>query len=98
MEYLSEADLKAALKQYRKDVPTMGTVDAATLDKYLSEGRICRGWTNCDGRKQFFHIIKSPGSYPEKSVFYGNSESELFQMTIFLGMQHNITLNDLLTE
>jgi hypothetical protein len=98
MEYLSDADLKAGLKQYRHDVPTVGTIDAATLDQYLAEGRICRGWTDLNGKKQFFHIIKSPGSYPEKSVFYGDTESDVFQMTIHLGMQHGIPLNDLLTE
>ncbi|HEX9046224.1 MAG TPA: hypothetical protein VF988_04295 [Verrucomicrobiae bacterium] len=93
----SDANLKAALKQYRKDVPTVGTIDSATVDQYLTEGRICREWTIWDGRKQFFHIIKSPGSYPEKSVFYGNSEQDVFQMTIRLGMQHGIDLKDLLT-
>jgi hypothetical protein len=98
MDNLSESDFKAALKQYRKDVPTVGTVNSETVDKYLDEGRICRGWTAWDGRKQFFHIIKSPSSYPEKSVFYGNSERELFEMTIFLGMEHDIPLNDLLTD
>ncbi len=98
MDLIPQADLKAALKQYRKDVPTVGTIDSEPLDQYLAEGRICRGWPTWDGRKQFFHIIKSPGSYPEKSAFYGNSESDVFQMTIQLGMRHGIALNDLLTE
>ena len=98
MELFSPADFKAALKQYRHDVSNVGTIDSETVDRYLAEGRICRGWTTWDDQTQFFHIIKSPGSYPEKSGFYGTSESEVFQMTIHLGMHHGIPLQDLLTD
>jgi len=76
----------------------VGTASSEAVEQFLAEGRICRGWTTFAGKKKYFHIIKSPGSYPEKSAFYGKSESELFQMTIHLGMQHGIDLNDLLTD
>ena len=98
MDSIPPAALKAALKQYRKDVPSVGTISSETVDQFLAEGRICRGWTNLDGQPQYFHIIKSPGSYPEKSAMFSNSEAELFQMTVHLGMQHGIDLDDLLTE
>ena len=98
MEIVPPAELKAALKQYRKDVLSVGTVSSEQIDKLLAEGRICRGWTDWDGQQKFFHIIKSPGSYPEKSVLYGETEEQLFQMTVYLGMQHDIPLNNLLTD
>ena len=98
MDILPPADLKAALKQYRKDVPSVGVVNEASVDQFLAKGRICRGWTKFAGEAKYFHIIKSPGSYPEKSVLYGDTEEQLFQMNVYLGMQHDIPLQDLLTE
>lgn len=98
MDIIPPKALKAGLKQYRKDVPSVGTVSSEAVDQLFAEGRICRGWTTLDGQIKYFHIIKSPSRYPEKSVSFGESEKELFQMTIHLGMQHGIDLNDLLTE
>ena len=95
MDSISPEDFKAVLKQYRKDVPSVGTATSAVVDEHLAAGRTCRGWTELDGRKQYFHIIKSPGHYPEKSVLSADSETELLQMTIQLGLQHNIELQDL---
>lgn len=89
---------KAALKQYRKDVPSVGTVTYERAQQLLSEGRICRGWTEVDGQRQYFHVIKSPGNYPKKSLMLSDSEEGLFEMTIHLGMQYDIDLDDLLTE
>jgi len=98
MDNLSPEMLKAALKQYRSDVPSVGTISSEAVDQFLAEGRICRGWTQVDGKPQYFHIIKSPGSYPEKSALLGNSEKELFAMTVQLGMQHGIELDDLFKD
>jgi hypothetical protein len=95
MDGLSNKKFKDSLKQYRHDVPSVGKVDYATVEQFLSEGRICRGWTQIDGQLQYFHIIRSPGYYPEKSIFSGNTENELFQITIHLGMQHGIDFEKL---
>ena len=98
MDSISPDDFKSVLKQYRKDVPSVGTVTSATVDEFLAAGRICRGWTELDSRKKYFHVIKSPGSYPEKSVFSADSETELLLLTIQLGMQYGIDLDDLFKE
>ena len=98
MHILTPQQIKAGLKQYRKDVPSVGTVTETVVDEFLAEGKICRGWTTWNGQKQFFHIIKSPDHYPEKSVFYADSEAELFEMTVGLGMQKDIDLKNLLTD
>jgi len=98
LEIIPPSVLKQVLKQYRHDVPSVGTVPSEKVDQLLAEGRICRGWTTLDGQRQYFHIIKSPGHYPDKSAFYGDSEAALLEVTIHLGMQHNIDLDDLVTE
>jgi hypothetical protein len=98
MDIIPPEDFKTVLKQYRKGVPSVGTVSSTVVDEFLAAGRTCRGWTDLNGRKQYFHIIKSPGRYPEKSVFYADSETELLQMTIHLGLQHEIHLEDLFQE
>jgi hypothetical protein len=98
MDKMPQAEIKAAFKQYRKDVPSVGTISDDAITKLLAEGKICRGWTTLDGQRKYFHIIKSLGSYPEKSVFYGDTETQLFEMTVFLGMQRGIALIDLLTD
>jgi hypothetical protein len=90
--------LKQILKQYRHDVPSVGTVTREAVDQLLAVGRICRGWTTFDGKRQYFHIIKSPGSYPDKSAFFGDSETEVLEMTVHLGMQHEIDLENLLKD
>jgi hypothetical protein len=98
MEQIPQAELKAAFRQYRKDVPSVGTISDDEVSKLLAAGKICRGWTEFDGQRKYFHIIKSPGHYPEKSVFYGDTEAQLFEMTVMLGMQSGINLIDLLRE
>jgi len=98
MDSISRADFRAALKQYRTNFPSVGTVNEETINKLLAEGRTCRGWTTAEGRPQYFHIIKMSRNYPEKSVFFGDTELELFEVTLHLGMEHGIDLNDLLSK
>ena len=82
--------LKEALKQYRKDVPSVGTVSFEESQDLLKKGMICRGWTIMGDERQYFHIIRSPQNYPEKTCLMGRNEKELFTTTIFLGMQSDI--------
>ncbi len=89
---------KDALKQYRKDVPTVGTINETKAQQFLSAGHICRGWIETADGKMYFHIIKSPEDYPHKAFFSGDNEAELFGMTVALGMEHEIELEDLVTE
>ena len=98
MNLIDPENFKAVLKQYRKDVPSVGTVSFTVVDEYLAVNRTCRGWTELGDRKQYFHIIKSPERYPVKSILYADSETELLQATIHLGMQHEIDLDDLFKE
>lgn len=98
MDIIPPEMLKEALKQYRKDVPSMGRISYDEVEKLLSEDRTCRGWTTVGGREQYFHIIKSPTKFPEKSAMFADSEKDLFQMTVHLGMQHEIDLDDLVKD
>ena len=89
---------KEALKQYRRDVPSVGTVSFDEAQDLLKQGRICRGWMDDDNEKMCFHIIKSTTQYPHKSLFSANTEKELFATTIFMGMESGIDLDDLFFE
>ena len=89
---------KDALKQYRRDVRTVGTISFEQAQNFLEDGNICRGWMKQEDGKMYFHIIKSPTNFPEKAIFSAESEKELFAMTDMLGMENNIELEDLPTE
>lgn len=97
-EMLSPQELKIAMKQYRSDVRSVGTVSFEKSQALLEEGRICRGWTKVDGRKQYFHIIRSPQNFPEKTFMTARNEKEVFTMTVYLGMQAEIEFDLLVSK
>ena len=90
--------LKAALKQYRKDVPSVGTVTFEESQALLEKGFICRGWTETGEGKRYFHIIRCPQNYPEKTFMMARTEKELFTMTVYRGMDAAIDLDLLVAK
>ena len=87
-----------ALKQYRRDVPSVGAVSFEQAQEFLRQDRICRGWMNTDGEKMYFHVIKSITEYPKKSLSSAETEQDLFKSTIIMGIQAGIDLDDLFTD
>ncbi len=97
-EMFSEKQLYKALELYRQDVPFKGTITKGKADKLLEKGEVCRGWIIDSGGLEYFHIIKSPNDYPELTMLVSEDKEQLFMMTIMMGMQNNIDLDDLFTK
>lgn len=83
-------DLRIALKEYRRDVPSVGTVSFEKSQNLLEQGRICRGWTKIDQHKRYFHVIRSADDLSKRVFMNASSEKELFTMSVFLGMDAGI--------
>ncbi len=97
-EIIPGSAIKEGLKQYRKDVPSVGTVSFEDSQQYLADGIICRGWTILEGKKRYFHVIRSPQEFPKKTFMVAESEKELFSMTVMLGMEAGIEFDLLVNE
>lgn len=95
---ISDTEMQEAFQKYRQDVSSVGKVSPEEAQAFLDLGRICRGSIVRDGDKEFFHIIKSPTNYPEKSIFYSDSEKNLFMLTVMMGMGSGIEFGDLFSE
>lgn len=89
---------KALLKQYRHDVPTVGIVTQDVVNQLLVDGRICRGWVVTSGERMYFHIVRSPENYPEKTVSYGPSEEAVVTILIYLGYSKGVDFEHLVSD
>lgn len=87
---IESKQFKQLLKCYRHDVPHVGEVDQAAVDRYLAEGRICRGWVVSAGERLFFNIVRSPACFPTKTASYARSEAEMVTLLVFMGYQNGI--------
>jgi hypothetical protein len=95
---LNSKEIMDAFNIYKKQIPDVGVVSLGQADELLEKGQICRGKIIENDEIEFFHIVKSPTSFPEKSIFSGETELSLFQMLIFMGMKKDIDLDDMLND
>ena len=95
---LNSKEIMDAFNIYKKQVPNIGTISLEQTDELLEKGKICRGRIIENNEIEYFHIVKSPTCFPEKSIFSGESELILFQMLIVMGMEKEIDLDDMFTE
>jgi len=86
-----------AFNIYKQQVPDIGIVSLKQAEELLDKGQICRGRIIENNEIEYFHIVKSPTCFPDKSIFCGESELVLFQMLAIMGMQKEIDLDDILT-
>ena len=91
-------DIMIAFNIYKGQVPNVGTFSSEQVDELLEKGQICRGRITNSDKGNYFHIIRGPNNFPDKSLCVSDSEFNLFYMTLNMGMERGVDLDDMLSD